>query len=239
MKKQMIQTVAGLVCGLALLAAPAAHAEEIQTLWAPTQPQIETVTTGSSSDAASAVNTLFNNMLCATNDQNHYIIGQKQGQYLQKVVDVPPTQVQNKGQNTIYLYGQVQQGGLKGSQMAALFTQTASDQIDARLRLKTPADPHQVDVTVHFQMKLIWKKGDPTKPDTSKGFGKKGDSPKQDSSGTPPVGGSTPPGGNGTGADNGTGGGTGTGGGNGTGTGGGNGGSQPAASDNSSVPLPI
>src|SRR5262245_38021838 len=106
MKKLMIP-VAGLICGLSLLAAPGAHAQgEIETLWAPSQPVIERVDDGSASDASAAVGGLFNNMLCATDSQSHYVIGQKQGQYLKKLVDVPPTQMKNAGPNTIYFYGQ-------------------------------------------------------------------------------------------------------------------------------------
>ena len=82
---------------------------------------------------------LFNGMFCATDSQNHYVMGQKQGQYLKKVVDIPGTQVKSHGANTIYLYGQVKQGQyLKGAQVAGLFKQTSPTQIDAKLR--NPAD---------------------------------------------------------------------------------------------------
>jgi hypothetical protein len=175
MKKLMIPAVAGLVCGLALLAAPAAHAQgEIETLWAPSQPVIERVDAGDRSTAAWAVTTLFDNMLCASTSQNHYVIGQRQGQYLVPIVLVPPTQMQSHGKNAIYFWGQALQGRLKGAQVAGLFTQIGPGQIDALLRLRQTA-PYQTDVTVHFQMKLIyqkpkveekWDKGGTTPPQT-------------------------------------------------------------------------
>ena len=138
--------------------APAAHAQaEIETLWAPSQPVIERVDAGDHNTANAAVGEMFNNMLCATDSQNHYVIGQKQGQFLKKVVDVPPTQIKNQGQNTIYFWGQVQQGGLKGAQVGGIFKQVSPDQIDARLRIKQTGQK-ATDVTVHYQMKLIYQK---------------------------------------------------------------------------------
>ena len=157
MKKLMIP-VAGFVFGLALLAAPAAHAQgDIETLWAPSQPVIERVDAGDQHTAHQAVQQLFYNMLCATDSKKHYIIGQKQGQFLQKVVDVPPTQMKNYAPNTIYFWGQVKQGGLKGAQVGGLFKQTSPTQIDARLRIKQTGQ-YSTDVTVHYQMKLIYQK---------------------------------------------------------------------------------
>jgi hypothetical protein len=157
MKKLMIP-VAGLICGLSLLVAPAAHAQgEIETLWEPSQPAIERVDAGDRNTANAAVGELFYNMLCATDSQSHYVIGQKQGQYLKKVVDVPPTQMKNYAPNTIYWWGQVKQGGLKGAQVAGLFKQVSPNQIDARLRIKQTGQK-PTDVTVHYQMKLIYQK---------------------------------------------------------------------------------
>jgi hypothetical protein len=61
MKKLMIP-VAGLVCGLSLLVAPAAHAHP-ETLWQPSQPAIERVDEGDAAAASAAVGELFNGML--------------------------------------------------------------------------------------------------------------------------------------------------------------------------------
>ena len=157
MKKLMTYTVAGLVCGLALLAAPAAHAQEVVTLWEPTAPQIERVDAGHCHEAEAAVQTLFDKMLCATDSRNHYLIGQRQGQYLIPLVDVPPTQMKNQGQNTILWWGQVQQGTLQGAQVTGQFTQVAPQQIDAKLRIQQTGQ-QPVDVTAHCQMKLIYQK---------------------------------------------------------------------------------
>jgi hypothetical protein len=172
MNKHIVQVVAGLVCGISLLAASPAHAQQIETLWEPTQPQIERLDAGDPSTASAAVNSLFNNMLCATDSQSHYVIGQRQGQYLKKLVDVPPTQMKNQGQNTIQWWGQVQQGGLKGAQVGGVFKQVSPDQIDARLRLKQVGQ-RQVDVTVHYQMKKIYPRpGSPSDPYGGKDKGK-------------------------------------------------------------------
>jgi hypothetical protein len=181
MKKLMIHAVTGLVCGLTLLTAQAAHAQEIETLWEPNQPQIERVDAGDRHAASDAVNTLFDSMLCATDSQSHYIIGQRQGQYLKKLVDVPPTQMKNYAPNTIYWWGQVQQGGLKGAQVAGLFTQVSPQQIDARLRIKHVGHC-PVDVTVQYQMKKIYQRPG-TSPDLYKDK-----SPNPGQTGTPGTG---------------------------------------------------
>jgi len=204
MKKLMIP-VAGLVCGLSLLVAPAAHAQgDIETLWQPSQPAIERVDDGDAASASAAVGELFNGMLCGTDSKNHYFFGQKQGQYLKKIVDIPPTQVKNHAPNTIYLWGQVKQGYLKGAQVGGLFTQKSPTQIDAKLRIKKAA-PYQTDVTVHYQMKLIYQKphddkkwdkgGTPDKCDKCDkgGKGDKGDKKAPGTDPQPPTGDPQPP----------------------------------------------